>query len=537
MLRFPVYVMLRLRVRPGAVERSRERALKRIGLRLHPCLTPQPWEKNAEALRRIISTLANKNEELQNFLETVDNTLTGLQESCKVTSALEAELELLSSALEEKGAELRGIIKEEKLRKEAELQKQLSDGKVALLSCEDLLKFANQTLTITNEEEFLTAAKQIKEGVTMAPAFRLTTRPAASDNMSHFTVDFSTQRAGLQRLNFLPVPRAPEIDVSSCVVRDNAIMVSWRPATEVDSEDDISVSGPIERYELEYRKTNCDSSLRAAGGACWEKINDIRETHFSVSGLKFDSRFIVVRVRARNKAAAGEFSEPVAMETRAYNFGFDAATAHPELKVQSDTVTWEPQGVKGHDPRLKGKENKSSSRSATPSPNKTAGSRAGRDRFAGESYTVLGDQEMSGGCHYWELRPLDDWKSFSVGVAYRASLGRFDQLGKSAGSWCLHASQWLQSLLAAKHNNRAKALDWPLPQRIGIYCDYDNGDLLFIDVEHLHLLHAFKTKFNQSLVPAFTVWCGGINITTGLQVPSFMGNLLSTSRSLSNLSQ
>jgi len=34
-----------------------------------------------EALCRIISTLANKNEELHNFLETVDNTLTGLQVS------------------------------------------------------------------------------------------------------------------------------------------------------------------------------------------------------------------------------------------------------------------------------------------------------------------------------------------------------------------------------------------------------------------------------------------------------------------------
>lgn len=31
-----------------------------------------------------------------------------------------------------------------------------------------------------------------------------------------------------------------------------------------------------------------------------------------------------------------------------------------------------------------------SNRSATPSPSKTSGSRAGRDRFAGESYTVLG---------------------------------------------------------------------------------------------------------------------------------------------------
>ncbi|XP_008303839.1 FSD1-like protein isoform X2 [Stegastes partitus] len=426
-----------------------------------------------EALRRIISTLANKNDELQNFLDTVENTLTGLQEeSCKVTSDLEAELEQLRSALEEKGAELRHILKEEKQRKEAELQKQLSEGKSALLSCEELLEFADQTLTITNEEEFLTAAKQIKERVTMAPAFRLTTRPAVSDNMSQFTVDFSAERAGLQRLHFLPVPRAPEIDVSSCVVRDNAITVAWRPLSEADSSGDGS--GPIERYELEYRKSNRDSSLRATGEACWEKMSDIRETRVTISGLKFDSPFVIIRVRARNKAAAGEFSEPVAMETRAYNFGFDAATAHAELKVQGDTVTWEPQGVKGHDPRLRAKENRSS-RSATPSPNKTAASRAGRDRFAGESYTVLGDQEMIGGSYYWELRPLADWKSFSVGVAYRASLGRFDQLGKSAGSWCLYATQWLQSSLAAKHNNRAKALDWPLPQRIGIYCDYDSG--------------------------------------------------------------
>ncbi|XP_076614937.1 FSD1-like protein isoform X3 [Chaetodon auriga] len=472
-----------------------------------------------EALRRIISTLANKNEELHNFLETVDKTLMGLQEeSYKVMSDLEVELERLSSALEEKGAELRSVIKEEKQRKDAELQKQLSEGKFALLSCEELLEFANQTLTISNEEEFLKAAKEIKERVTMAPAFRLTARPAVSENMSQFTVDFSVERAGLQRLHFLPVPRAPEIDASSCAICDNTITVAWKPAGEAENDGDISASGPIECYELEYRKTNCNSSLRATGEACWEKIHNIRETHVTVSGLKFDSQFIMARVRARNKMAAGEFSEPVTMETRAYNFGFDAATAHTELKVQGDMVTWEPQGVKGHDPRLRGKENKTSLRTA-PSP------------------TCSGDQEMIAGCHYWELRPLIDWKSFTVGVAYRASLGRFDQLGKSAGSWCLHASQWLQNSLAAKHNNRAKALDWPLPERIGIYCDYDNGDLLFVDVDRLHLLHAFKTKFSQPLVPAFTVWCGGIAIKTGLQVPSFMGNFFSTNRSLSNLSQ
>nr|XP_019964313.1 PREDICTED: FSD1-like protein [Paralichthys olivaceus] len=426
-------------------------------------------ETQKEALRRIISTLANKNKELHNFLETVDNTLTGLQEeSCKVTSDLEAELEQLHSALNEKGEELRDAIKEERHRKEAELQKQLTEGKFALLSCEELLEFANETLTITTEEEFLKAAKQIKERVTMAPAFRLTTRPAVSGNMAKFTVDFSPEREGLQRLHFLPVPKPPEIDISGCIIGDNNITVAWRPAGDGDGD---SVSGPIKCFDLEYQKTNHDSSLKAAGEGCWEKICDITESQFTISG---------------------------------------------EL-VTASVICY--------------------SRCATPSPNKTAGSRAGRDRFAGESYTVLGDQEMTEGCHYWELRPLADWKSFSVGVAYQASLGRFDQLGKSAGSWCLHASQWLQTSLAAKHNNRAKALEWPLPQRIGIYCNYDNGDLSFIDVDRLRLLHSFKTKFSQPLVPAFTVWCGGITIATGLQVPSFMGNFLSTNRSLSDLSQ
>lgn len=184
----------------------------------------------------------------------------------------------------------------------------------------------------------------------MAPGFRLATRPAASETMSQFTVDFSADRAGLQRLDFLPVPKAPEIDASSCVARDNNITVAWRPAGD---------DGRIERYDLEYRKSNREDSLRAAGDACWEKMTDIEETQATISGLKFDSRFVVVRVRARNKAAAGDFSEPVAVPTAAFAFVFDGSSAHAELRVQSDTVTWEPQGVKGHDARLRGKENKS----------------------------------------------------------------------------------------------------------------------------------------------------------------------------------
>lgn len=44
------------------------------------------------------------------------------EESCKVTSELEEEIEKLSSALDEKAAELRDAIMQETQRKEAELQ-------------------------------------------------------------------------------------------------------------------------------------------------------------------------------------------------------------------------------------------------------------------------------------------------------------------------------------------------------------------------------------------------------------------------------
>uniref|UniRef100_A0A8C5E075 FSD1-like protein n=1 Tax=Gouania willdenowi TaxID=441366 RepID=A0A8C5E075_GOUWI len=479
-----------------------------------------------EALRRIMGTVSCKKAELQGFVDWLGVSLNNLQ----VTSSHHRR----RTAEEGGGAsgENHGVndgIKTEISEDVLCAQTQLSASRSALTSCEDLLQFSNHALTISRDDDFLTVTTLSKSipsdpillvaRVTMAAAFRMSMRPCVSENMSKFTVDFSAERAGLQQLHFLPVPATPLLESSDCVIRDNNIQLSWRLLLndEVMGESNHS-------YELEYRKS--DSSTLTGSEASWERISNIQEAKVTIRDLKFDSRYVLVRVRAKNKAAAGEFCEPVELI---------------ELKVEGGVVSWQPQ-VKGHDPRQRAKDPRSSlpliglhfsfsSRSSTPSPNQIAAGRIGRERFAGESYTVLGDREIKDSCHYWEIRPIRDWKSLSVGVAYRASLGRFDQLGKSSGSWCLHASQWLHSLLSAKHNNKAKALDWPIPQRIGIYCDYDNGDLLFIDVDHLHLLHSFKTKFNQPLVPAFTVWCGGISLATGLQVPSFIDNLLPANQS------
>lgn len=86
-----------------------------------------------------------------------------------------------------------------------------------------------------------------------------------------------------------------------------------------------------------------------------------------------------------------------------------------------------------------------------------------------------GDTLIDGGEHYWEVRYEPDSKAFGVGVAYR-SLGRFEQLGKTAASWCLHINNWLQVSFTAKHANKAKVLEAPVPDCLGVHCDFHQGD-------------------------------------------------------------
>lgn len=85
-----------------------------------------------------------------------------------------------------------------------------------------------------------------------------------------------------------------------------------------------------------------------------------------------------------------------------------------------------------------------------------------------------GDTGIDSGQHYWEVKALKDCKSYSIGVAYK-NLGKFDQLGKTNTTWCIHVNNWLQNSFAAKHNNKAKSLDVVVPDRIGVYCDLDGG--------------------------------------------------------------
>ncbi|XP_039622904.1 fibronectin type III and SPRY domain-containing protein 1 [Polypterus senegalus] len=469
-----------------------------------------------EELKKIITTLALKNDEIQNFISALKQMLINVEEnSARVQQDLEQEFTSLYTILDELKDTMLTRIKQERASKTYDLQSQLSACTKALESSEELLEQANQTLCSAESEGFREAAKQIKDSVTMAPAFRLSLKAKVSDNMSHLMVDFTQEKQMLQALTFLPVPGTPEIDVSECLVADNCITLVWR-ISEGDSK--------IDHYDLEYRRTNHEGPLRAKEDYPWMVVEGVRETEYTLSGLKFDTRYMIFRVKACNKAVAGEFSEPVTLETSAFVFKLDASSSHQNLRVDDMSVEWDATGGKVQEIRKDGKNRTASplnspARSVVMSPKRMPTPRGGRDRFTAESYTVLGDALIDSGQHYWEVRFDKESKAFAVGVAFR-NLGKFDQLGKTNASWCLHLNNWLQVSFTAKHNNKAKTLEVPVPDRIGVYCNFEEGYLSFYNARTKQLIHSFKTKFSQPVLPAFMVWNGSFSVQTGLQVPS-----------------
>ena len=73
----------------------------------------------------------------------------------------------------------------------------------------------------------------------------------------------------------LSVPKAPEIDPVECLVADNTVTVAWKMPEE---------DNKIDHFILEYRKTNFDGLPRVKDERCWEIIDNIKGTEYTLSG-------------------------------------------------------------------------------------------------------------------------------------------------------------------------------------------------------------------------------------------------------------
>uniref|UniRef100_A0A8C9L760 COS domain-containing protein n=1 Tax=Pavo cristatus TaxID=9049 RepID=A0A8C9L760_PAVCR len=138
------------------------------------------------SLRKIITTLAVKNEEIQNFIYSLKQMLQNVEDnSARVQEDLEGEFQSLYALLDELKDSMLMKIKQDRASRTYELQvsAQLAACAKALESSEELLETANQTLATANNHDFA----QVR-----------------TDNMSHLMVDFAQERRLLQALAFLP---------------------------------------------------------------------------------------------------------------------------------------------------------------------------------------------------------------------------------------------------------------------------------------------------------------------------------------------
>ncbi|XP_068163774.1 bloodthirsty-related gene family, member 12 [Antennarius striatus] len=114
---------------------------------------------------------------------------------------------------------------------------------------------------------------------------------------------------------------------------------------------------------------------------------------------------------------------------------------------------------------------------------------------------VLGREGLSSGRHYWEV-DMTRKTAWTLGVASASARRKGEiNLSPEGGYWCL----WLK-------NGEVKALEasrLPLmlhsqPAKVGVFLDYELGQVSFFDVKARQHLYTFTYPFSESLYPIFS---------------------------------
>lgn len=114
---------------------------------------------------------------------------------------------------------------------------------------------------------------------------------------------------------------------------------------------------------------------------------------------------------------------------------------------------------------------------------------------------VLGREGLGSGRHYWEV-DVNRKTAWTLGVA-RASARRKGEikLSPEGGYWCL----WLKGgEVKALATTRVPLMLPSHPSKVGIFLDYEGGQISFYDVKARLHLYTFTDTFSESMYPIFS---------------------------------
>ncbi|XP_075884067.1 E3 ubiquitin-protein ligase TRIM39 isoform X2 [Nelusetta ayraudi] len=118
---------------------------------------------------------------------------------------------------------------------------------------------------------------------------------------------------------------------------------------------------------------------------------------------------------------------------------------------------------------------------------------------------VVGREGFISGRHYWEVQvgDKDDWY---LGVA-RSSVNRKGRISVSTtqGYWAL-AMKKGEGYRVSTSPATLLPLN-PKPKRVGVYVDYEEGQVSFYDVKALTHIYTFKDEFTEKILPFFYLYC------------------------------
>ncbi|XP_032028158.1 tripartite motif-containing protein 60 [Hylobates moloch] len=114
---------------------------------------------------------------------------------------------------------------------------------------------------------------------------------------------------------------------------------------------------------------------------------------------------------------------------------------------------------------------------------------------------VLGSQRFSSGRHYWEVE-VGNKPKWILGVCQDCLLRNWqDQPSVLGGFWAI--GRYMKSGYVASGPKTTQLLPVVKPSKIGIFLDYELGDLSFYNMNDRSVLYTFNDSFTEDIWPYF----------------------------------